>query len=262
MEKDRFYFRVGLFMVLLIFGAISTLGWFATQGDKQHHITYAIYFEGSVDGLEIGSPITLKGIEVGHVIEIDFASYENDLIRVLVDIVDTAPIRKDSIATMTIQGITGTSNISLDNEGREETEYLVRAEDEDYLVIQSRPSSLEQLFATLPEVLGELKGLSNQVKKLLSDENVGLVNSSLKNFDGTLKTFDGTMRSINSSARNVGSLFNNKNDKALGQIFLELNQALIEGKITLREIKMLARTLREDPSIIIHGEKHKGTKLP
>lgn len=248
MEKDRYYLSVGVFMLLLIAGAIATLGWFASNQTRDHYITYAIYFEGSVDGLTLGSPVKLKGIEVGHVKQIEFASYENDLIRVLVDIKDTAPIRKDSIATMQIQGITGTSTVSLDNKGSDETEYLVRKEDEDYLVIQSRPSSLEQLFASLPEVLGELKGLSAQVKKLLSDDNLMLVNSSLHRLER--------------SAKNLEIWFGVKNNKAFGQVLIELNQALIEGKVTLREVKMLSRTLRENPSVLIHGEKHEGTKLP
>ena len=34
-----------------------------------------------------------------------------------------------------------------------------------------------------------------------------------------------------------------------------------EAKATLREVKMLAKTLREDPSLLIHGVKQDGVKI-
>ena len=100
-------------------------------------------------------------------------------------------------------------------------EYLTKAEGEDYLVIGSERSGLEQVFTSIPELIEELTKLGVQGQKLLSDENVKEANLLLTDF-----------RSM-----------------------------LAEGKVTMREIKMLAKTLREDPSQIIRGPQYKGYEV-
>ena len=42
----------------------------------------------------------------------------------------------------------------------------------------------------------------------------------------------------------------------------EAHDALTEAAAAFREIKMLARTLREDPSIILRGSNYDGYKVP
>ena len=223
MEQDRYYFRVGLFVSIVIAAAIYVLGWFASNQHKETRITYAIYFEGSVNGLSRGSPVKYKGIEVGNVLDIGFASYENDLIQVLVDIVDTAPVRKDTKASLQMQGITGTSIVSLENTNKlgEPVEYLAKEEGEEYMVIGSEKSGLEKVFTSVPELIEELTKLGIQGQKLLSDDNINNVNLMMT----------------------------------------ELRSLLAEGKITMREIKMLSKTLREDPSQVLYGPKYKGYEV-
>ncbi len=250
MEQQRYYFRVGLFAAVIIIGAIAFIGWLAGNSAKDTYIRYAIYFEGSVDGLSLGSPVKLKGIQVGNVVDIDFAEATtgSDLIRVLADIVDTAPIRSDTIAALQIQGITGTSFISLDNNGGDNVTAMVKPADQEYFVIQSKPSPLEKLFTSVPQLIDGLTRLSKQGQKLFSDENIAAVNS--------------TIHSIEVSANTIGGALGGNNQASLRQSLQEMNKVMVEAKTTLREIKMLARTLREDPSIIIHGQKHEGKKLP
>lgn len=220
MEQERYYFRVGVFVTITLVALTLIASWFATNRQKETFLTYAIFFEGSVDGLSRGAPVRLKGIEVGNVKDISFASYENDLIRVLVDIIDSAPIRTDTYASLQIQGITGTSLISLENTGKN-PEYIRREEGEAYMTIKSKQSSLEKVVTSVPELLDELTTLSQQAQKLLSDQNIRSVNLAIA----------------------------------------ELRTMLAEGKVTMREIKMLAKTLREDPSKLIRGPKYEGYKI-
>ncbi len=261
MEQERYYFRVGIAVIGCIALIVGLVGWFSSMNGEQHYVPYAIYFEGSVDGLNIGSPVTLKGINVGMVTEIDFESYETDRIRVLVDIADTAPIRADTVATLRLQGITGGSLIALENEGTS-NEYLSRGKGEKYIIIPSRQSSLERVFTSVPELLDEMGKLTRQGQKLLSDENVEAFSMLLTSFSTSSETLDGTLNSIDRSAKAISKLLGGGSAKSLENVLLELNQLLVEGKITLREVRLLARTLREDPSVVIHGIKDAGKRLP
>ncbi len=236
MENESHYLKVGLFVLCAVVASILTLAFFSTRDSINHYITYAIYFEGDVSGLGIGSAVRFKGINVGRVKDISFVSYDDDKIRILADIVDTAPIRKDTTAMVRLQGITGTSVISLENTG-EDSSALAREDGADYMVIRSTPSQLEKFFNDLPNLIAAMTTLAERGQLLLNDENIEAFNGALKS----------TASLANSGSRLLGS-----------QTSTELHEMLVEAKIALREFKMLAKSLREDPSKILRSPKHEG----
>lgn len=216
METEKYYFRVGVFFlavtVIFVYYAISFSGGTASKSLER----YAVYFDGSVSGLARGAPVKLKGITVGLVKDISFVSHENDRILVTADISETAPIRRDTLASVSFQGITGATFLSLENtKPNEPPVYLKKEKGEDYPVIQSEKTELQTA-----EMMGSITETAEQIKKLLSDKNILSVQ---------------------------------------GLIF-ESHNVLAEATGALREIKMLSRTLREDPSIIVRGSSYEGYK--
>lgn len=281
MEQERYYFRVGLFVSCIITVAIFVLGWFSSHQGGKSYITYAIYFEGAVDGLSLGSPVKLKGIDVGQVQNIDFASYDDDLIRVLVDIVDTAPVRTDTVASIQLQGITGVSAISLENT-QEKAGYLTKKEGQPYMVINSKQSSLEKVVTNIPELIEQFTKLSSQGQKFLSDKNVESFSSMLTELQGMAREGNVTMKQVPKMIEELTKLqsqgqklLSDQNIKSISQTLADLkdvlaesklamqqmNNVLSESKTTMREVKMLTKTIRSDPSQILHGPKYKGYEV-
>jgi phospholipid/cholesterol/gamma-HCH transport system substrate-binding protein len=254
MEQDGFYLRVGLFVSALLVAAIMVISAFATGEHKDDYEVYGIYITGSVDGLGIGSPVRLKGITVGNVKAISFAQKEKDEILVLVNVLKGAPIHNDTVASVQMLGITGSSYISMIDTGNDPTP-KVRKEGEEYPIIASTPSSFEKVFNNIPDMLEEVKKFSIRGQAFLSDDNIAAVNH-------TLKTIDSTAQSIESSAKKLEDILGARDSQSVASALLELNETLVEAKLTLREIHMLARTVREDPSVIIHGIQHEGKELP
>lgn len=247
MEQDSYYFRVGLFVVVALTAATILIGWFASKRDSAGHTAYAIYFNGAVDGLTQGAPVKLRGIQVGYVESIAFAAAQDDTIRVIVEVLDGAPVRATTMASLQMQGLTGGSMIALENTGADRAP-LVRRDKDQYLIITSRPSSLERVFTSVPELLEQVTKLALQGQKMLGDENVKALHDSLV--------------SVNGAVQALTSLVGGGKGQALQGTFEQLNEMISEAKGTMREIKMLARTLREDPSIVIHGVQHEGVKVP
>ncbi|UCD49540.1 MAG: MCE family protein [Phycisphaerales bacterium] len=73
------YFKVGIFVIgalVLITAAVVTLG-AGLIGRKEIH--FETYFDESVSGLAVGSPVELRGVRVGAVTEIGFVSDINDI---------------------------------------------------------------------------------------------------------------------------------------------------------------------------------------
>ncbi|MFH1157971.1 MAG: MlaD family protein [Pseudomonadota bacterium] len=223
METEKYYFRVGLFFLTGVAAFIYYLVAFGAGSDSKNMVRYAVYFDSSVAGLARGAPVKLKGIEVGFVQDIRFVSRGNDRILVTADIIDTSPIREDTVATVSFQGITGTTYLTLENTGMDKAPFLLsRKKDEKYPVIRSRKSDLQSALSSMPEVMGKLEQVVVQVQKLLNDKNIA----------------------------------------AYQGLFPEAHDALTEATSAFREIRMLARTLREDPSIVIRGTEYKGYQVP
>lgn len=247
MEQDSYYFRVGLFVVVSLVAAVLVIGMFASKSDDAGHTPYAIYFSGSVDGLIKGAPIRLRGIQVGFVGDIAFVSQADDTIRVIAHVLDTAPISSGTRATLQLQGITGSSFVALEN-GTEKSDQPIAKDKDNYPIIVSKQSSLERVFTSVPELIDQVTKLSVQGQKMLSDDNIKAVHETLSSINNTVQTLGAF----------VGS---DKKGAAIHETLEELSEMIEEAKMTLREVKMLARTLRDDPSLLIHGVQHEGVKI-
>ena len=72
MSQEAKYFRVGLFVLLgiaLVFAAVAMLGgsiWF------EDNVAFETYFDESVQGLEVGSAVKLRGVDIGRVKRVGF----------------------------------------------------------------------------------------------------------------------------------------------------------------------------------------------
>ncbi len=223
METEKHYFKVGLFFLVAMAAFVYYLTAFGGGSDNRNLKRYAVYFDHSVSGLERAAPVQLQGITVGLVNDIRFVSSENDRILVTVDISDTAPVRVDTVASVASQGITGTAYLSLENTVPAASSMPLKVQKgEQYPVIQSKQSEMQSLMTDAPAMIGKMTRTVDQAQKLLSDKNVTETEALLP----------------------------------------EAHDALTEAAAAFREIKMLARTLREDPSIILHGTNYQGYQVP
>jgi phospholipid/cholesterol/gamma-HCH transport system substrate-binding protein len=222
METEKYYLRVGVFFLAVTCIFVYYLMVFGGGQDRKHMTQYAVYFDSSVAGLARGAPIKLKGLDVGVVSDIHFISRESDRILVIAKISDTAPVREDTVATVAFQGITGTTYLSLENKKTSgPAAFLEKKEGEEYPVIKSERSDLQEIMATAPKVISELAKTTEQLQKLLSDRNVSGVQD----------------------------------------VISETSEVLTSAKGALQEIKMLARTLRDDPSAILRGPQYEGYQV-
>jgi phospholipid/cholesterol/gamma-HCH transport system substrate-binding protein len=184
---------------------------------------YAIYFDHSVDGLVRGAQVRLKGIDVGQVTNLRFLSPENDRILVLADISDKAPVRANTVASVATQGITGSAYLSLENTGPAASAPPLTAQNgEKYPVIPASQSAEQNLYAGAGALMDKLSLVAGQMQKLLNDKNIAEMQA----------------------------------------FHPEAHDAMAEAAAAFLEFKMLARTLREDPSIILHGSNYQGYKVP
>ena len=116
MDRDTNYVAVGAFVLLVIAMAASFVFWYTDQRDKRTYQRYEIYFRGTVSGLSAGSPVRYLGVDVGKVVRVLLDPQQRRRVEVIVDIESAAPIDGGTLASLTLQGITGLLFIDLEQD--------------------------------------------------------------------------------------------------------------------------------------------------
>src|SRR5450631_3541954 len=139
MDRDANYVAVGAFVLLVIAMALSFVFWYTDQQDKRTYQRYEIYFQGSVSGLTAGSPVRYLGVDVGKVVRILLDPEQRKRVLVIADIDSSAPIDGRTLASLSLQGITGLLYIDLQQD-KNTVESGSLAQGQRYPLIRSVPS--------------------------------------------------------------------------------------------------------------------------
>src|SRR5690349_3952749 len=164
MEREANYTAVGAFVLLIVTMAGLFVYWYAGSSDARDYQRYEIYFEGSVSGLNRGSTVRYLGVEVGRVVTIRIDKRASDRVQVIADIDSHTPISKDTLASLSLQGVTGLLYIDL-LANAPSARRMERVPSDQYPVIDSARSNFDQLLASLPDLVG-------RASMVLSDENI------------------------------------------------------------------------------------------
>ncbi|MHC5034865.1 MAG: MlaD family protein, partial [Planctomycetota bacterium] len=163
-------------------------------------VTYVMYFEGSVKGLNVGAPVSFRGVQIGSVTDVKLVADVEDLsirIPVLVEIERDKFIRVRRGAPVPISAVqdprlmvrrliekglraqlqtrsfvTGMLMVALDFFGEEGEEVELIGADSRYPEIPTVPSSMEELSRTvenlpLQEITEALLRAAEAIDKLL-----------------------------------------------------------------------------------------------
>ncbi len=198
---------------LVLFGVILILGfsyWLLRPTVDEKTAQYNIYFDESVLGLNIDAPVKYRGISVGKVTKLRISPYNSEQVEVHVSILSSTPIKVDTAAKLTGQGITGLSYINL-SMGNHNSAPLESVNGDRYPVIKTIPSFFEDFEKSLGTVSTKLSSTLTKTEELLNDENqqqVTLLLTRTASFMDKLEKLldDKTIESLQKSIKNVESV--------------------------------------------------------
>ena len=279
MSAEARYFRVGLF----VFVGIGLIGSCAViLGGRnlfEKPIPFETYFDESVQGLEVGSPVKFRGVKIGHVTDIGFVSdyYRFDTneevlrwgqkVLVRMDLEGEAPeagagvgemtpkrrrnielmIRRGLRLRLATQGVTGLAYIEAD---------LLDPEKNPPMKIGWKPGRL--YIPSAPSTLAALKTAAERIFERL--ENVK-VEEVVLNLDRLLVTLDRKVNQIDAGAmsREVSGLVedlratNARIQRSLDSGKYDFEVALENLRVASENLRDLTATAREYPSLLILG---------
>jgi phospholipid/cholesterol/gamma-HCH transport system substrate-binding protein len=203
MSQRANYFKLGLFVIGAIVAGVLVLTIIGTGRFLQKRVTVETYFNESVQGLDIGSKLKYRGVEVGQVTRISFTyvKYEQDkpmgdrkryvLVEAQIqprlvggkaanDIASpestALEVEKGLRIKLAPQGITGTSYLEVDYVDPANNPPVQIDWTPEYIYIPSAPSTVGQLVNSASEVMERLhkldvEGVVNNLNKLLTTAN-------------------------------------------------------------------------------------------
>jgi len=170
MESRVNYTIVGFFVVTFL----GLLGWFfywlSHYGNEKRYDYYKIYSSESVAGLNVESAVKYKGLLVGTVYSMGINPSNSSEIEIVIQIEKGTPIKDDTRATVTPQGITGLSFIDLIGSSKE-SQRLNTSKDA-MASIQTYPSMFTRVESKFNDISEQMQTLLIKFNHLLDDNNI------------------------------------------------------------------------------------------
>ncbi|MEA2940468.1 MAG: phospholipid/cholesterol/gamma-HCH transport system substrate-binding protein [Bradyrhizobium sp.] len=102
---------IGSLTLALIAGAFGGMLGYRKFVSTKQRIPLRVIFEGSASGLHKGGSVNFGGIRVGEVVSLKLDNPRRVVALAMID--NTAPLRKDTLAGLEFQGLTGVAALSL-----------------------------------------------------------------------------------------------------------------------------------------------------
>lgn len=295
METRASYIAVGIFVVALLAALVVAVLWFARGQLNQSTTRYETYFASVGSGLSPGSAVRVNGVQLGRVADVALDPDNPTRVRVTMDISRNAPIRSDSVASLEIQSLAGTTAIEI-TAGSKEAPPIALQPGQSYPVIWSRESNLSQIVDAVPNLVVRLTDLLDRLQDLVNDKNRQAFGDTLNNLSQLTAVAAAHRQDLAhlledsaSDARDLHQAIANLNDmsKKLDQIadqasttVRNLNAIVQEDRAPLRDfaqnglpqlqklaidtralVAQLSRTVNEldrDPSRLLYGDRREG----
>lgn len=221
------YFKIGLFVLLGLAAAFATAVAFGANQVERRTLAYATYFNESVQGLDLGSPVKYRGVTIGTVAAIEIAPdrrhvqvvAELDLesIRRL-GLTETSPLGEAGSVRFSVppelrtqlqsQGITGMKFLAIDFFEVETTPLPALPFETPSNYIPAAPSLMKNLEDSIVRAADSLPAMGQQISSALNhidvmlgqlqDENLAEKTvATLANMNEMLADLQGTVKGIN-----------------------------------------------------------------
>lgn len=179
METRANYALIGGLVILAVALLAGFVLWLGQSELNRDYKAYDIVFEGPVS-LEQGAAVRYIGIKVGEVSTVRIDRGDASKVRARIRVSRETPIMEDSSASIQLAGITGATFIQISaGTGRP----LEARAGEPVPVIRSERTLVDQIVAGGAQAMSRANQTFEGINKILTDENIASVSTTLKNIE-------------------------------------------------------------------------------
>lgn len=202
MNNRAYAILTGLF--ILVLGAAVLLGALWLSGGGENTKPYVIVTRQSVSGLQPQSTVYFRGIAVGKVQDIRFGPDDPREIEIRIAVRSDVPVTQGTYATLQLQGVTGLSQLELDDKG--DNAALLTTGSSHPARIPMQASSFERLSDSGAELVASLKTLSGKLNTVLDEKGQAHIRAVLAQTDAATQALVTLERDLDATARRMPAL--------------------------------------------------------
>lgn len=200
METKVNYALVGAFVLVLSIAIVAGVLWISSGGTAgKEYEAYLVYFTESVSGLNRQAPVKYRGVEVGFVREIALDHDDPQRVRLVLSIERGVPIRQDTVATLSTQGLTGIAFLDLEG-GSRESPLLAPADDGSAPVIATRPSLFSRIDTQASGLVSSLSQTAQSVNELIDDDTRAALQRTIRDLESVVHALAGRSEAMAADA--------------------------------------------------------------
>jgi len=286
METKANYVAVGAFVLISMLGLVIALLWLAGAQYREEYAYYRTYFSGSVTGLGKGTTVRYNGIDVGRVSQLDFDPEDPKRVIVTMQMAPSLPIHNDSLASIASEGLTGGSFVEIDG-GSKTAPVLAPGPEGEVPVIRSKPSTLQEIEQSAPQLVAKLNHAADRLNDVLNDSNRKAFADTLEHLNKLTGALDKDTPAIDHALLNI-SAASDKLNTDLGDLHgvlghadvavvkidhvatdldtqvnsAQLAQFVTESRALVQSLTVLSNKIGNEPTSIIFGDRRKGYTPP
>ena len=201
MASQKTKFAVGLFLVCGMVFAVLVIIWLGMSRFLEKGRYYVTYFDESVQGLNIDSPVKYRGVFIGRVDNIDVAP-DSKLIQVVLKIESGQTLDSNIVAQLKSVGITGSMFIEIDRKKAREPDQSPKLNfPTKYPIVASKPSEIGELISGINAVLDQIKsldlrGITERIKLTLENIDQKVSQADVKRISDSLEASLGRVNQL------------------------------------------------------------------
>jgi phospholipid/cholesterol/gamma-HCH transport system substrate-binding protein len=262
METRANYILIGLFTLIAIVGAFGFVYWFQHSGGVGERAVYRVIFEGPAQGLRTGGAVLFNGIRVGEVTALRLNPQNPRQVMATVSVSLNTPVRTDTRASLSYQGLTGIASLSLKG-GAPTAPDLLPPPGEMVAVIAVDAEGGQDLTETAREVMRRIDHVVT--------ENHESLRSAIKNIDAFTAALARNSERFDHIMAGIESLTGGPDGKGEISTALKSYQMLAEnldkrtadltadGRRALGVLERAIRTFERNPQRLLFGNPDAAT---
>ncbi len=214
METRANYFIIGVFVLGLLGSILGFIYWIRNDASGPSGKNLYAIFDGSVQGLTVSSPVLFNGIRFGAVRSIELVPEDTRKVRILITIRDDTPVRTNSHARISQQGLAGSTAMEI-TPGTPDAAMLQARQEEKYPVIYADPGASGSLMAGMSDAASQANALAVRLNNLIAnnEDSIRHTITNIESFTTMMAERKDDVASILQNVRGVSARLNEISQK-------------------------------------------------
>jgi phospholipid/cholesterol/gamma-HCH transport system substrate-binding protein len=145
--------------------------------------------------------VKLRGVSVGEVKDIYISKENSEDVVILIQVKEGTPIKEDTYALISLQGITGLSYVELT--GGSNNAPFLKTKEGKLGVIYTKSSMLKRVDESISEIGEKTQKILDKTQRVMSDKNIKNIELILQNFADATNSLNKTLNMINKQEKDL-----------------------------------------------------------